>query len=180
LRSIRVTFSIADLNNIDLESDYEDRALGDEEGEESEDTNINGGRNRNFKATPEDSVENAIEDAKDQESFPARICTTVEKPGKGALVIEAVAQDGMITINEARYYPDALDKTAQISHEQRDMYTGPHFSNLDEDLQLLFEKYLDERGIDTALALFVPDYIDMKEQKEYMRWLSTMKDFIDA
>jgi hypothetical protein len=26
------------------------------------------------------------------------------------------------------------------------MYTGPPFGNLDEDLQVLLERYLDERG----------------------------------
>jgi len=44
---------------------------------------------------------------------------------------------------------------------------------LDEDLQLLLERYLDERGINTALALFVPDYVDFKEQREYLSWLSS-------
>jgi complement component 1 Q subcomponent-binding protein len=178
LRSIRVTFSIADLNNIDPDSDYEDRALDDEE-EGSEDT-INEGQNKDLKAAPE---ENAGEDAKDQGSFPARVYVVIEKPKKGALAIEAFAQDGMIDIHQVFYHPDASyasDKLAQVIHERQEMYTGPPFSNLDEDLQLLFDKYLDERGINTALALFVPDYIDLKEQKEYARWLSKMRDFIDA
>jgi complement component 1 Q subcomponent-binding protein len=53
------------------------------------------------------------------------------------------------------------------------LYTGPPFNNLDEDLQILLEKYLEERGINTRLALFIPDYIDHKEQKEYIRWLNS-------
>ena len=32
----------------------------------------------------------------------------------------------------------------------------------------------------TALAIFVPDYIDMKEQKEYVRWLENVKSFVEA
>lgn len=59
------------------------------------------------------------------------------------------------------------------------LYTGPPFQQLDEDVQSLFEQYLDARGINTALALFVPDYIDVKEQKEYTAWLSRVKEFVD-
>lgn len=54
------------------------------------------------------------------------------------------------------------------------MYLGPPFGNLDEDLQVILERYLDERGINTALALFVPDYVDYKEQREYVTWLNGM------
>lgn len=59
-------------------------------------------------------------------------------------------------------------------------YLGPPFANLDEDLQILIDRYLDERGINSALAVFIPDYIDMKEQKEYTTWLSNVKGFVAA
>lgn len=120
----------------------------------------------------------------DQEpSFPSRVNVVVEKAGKGALAVETVAQDGMIIIENAYYYNDASlahAKTADMIHARQDLYVGPPFSNLDEDLQVLLERYLEERGINTALAIFVPDYIDMKEQKEYLNWLSNVKNFIEA
>jgi complement component 1 Q subcomponent-binding protein, mitochondrial len=171
------------LNNIDPEADYEDPAMGDEEDM----SNINQGRQDQFKQAPEDSISAADgeqgEGEGQEESYPARVNIVVEKPGKGALAVETVAQDGVIVIDNVYYYPDAsyaLAKTADKAHERQDMYVGPPFGNLDEDLQVLFEKYLDERGINTALALFVPDYIDMKEQKEYLRWLSNVKGFVEA
>ena len=37
----------------------------------------------------------------------------------------------------------------------------------------MLERYLDERGINTELALWVPEYIDFKEQREYIDWLSS-------
>jgi complement component 1 Q subcomponent-binding protein, mitochondrial len=185
LSSIRISFSIADLNNIDPESDYEDRAMGDEEDIDSE--NINQGRQDQFKVAPEDSMSAAdgeeAEGGDQEESYPARVNIVIEKPGKGALAVETVAQDGMIVIDNVYFYPDAsyaLAKTAEKAHERQDLYVGPPFGNLDEDLQVLFEKYLDERGINTSLALFVPDYIDMKEQREYLRWLSNVKSFVGA
>jgi len=177
--TIKVTFSIADLNNVDPEADYGDRAMEDEEYGTD---NINQGASKNFKQAPEDSVEVEAEEEA-PESFPARLNVVIEKAGKGALSVESVAQDGMIVVDNVYYYSDpahAYAKTAEKVREREDLYVGPPFGNLDEDLQVLLEKYLDERGINTALALFVPDYIDMKEQKEYLRWLSNTKSFIEA
>lgn len=82
----------------------------------------------------------------------------------------------MILIENVHYHQSAELATAQSAEadwERRGHYVGPPFGNLDEDLQVLLERYLDERGINTALALFVPDYIDYKEQKEYMAWLNS-------
>lgn len=114
----------------------------------------------------------------DQEpSFPARVNVTIEKAGKpGAMQIETIAQDGEIVIENIYYFPKAEladAKTADLDWSRRNLYTGPPFGNLDEDLQVLLEKFLDERGVNTALALWVPEYIDFKEQREYLSWLSS-------
>jgi Mitochondrial glycoprotein len=39
------------------------------------------------------------------------------------------------------------------------------FDHLDVAVQELFEQYLEERGVNSALALFIPEYAEMKEQK---------------
>ncbi len=157
---------------------------------------INSGRtkNGNINVAPEDSIspadrpelsddegrapEGVEDDENAQEpSIPIRLEVTIEKPGRGALQLETVANDGMIAIENVYYYPDAQlaqTKSADQELRKREMYLGPPFANLDEDLQVLFERYLDERGVNTALALFVPDYVDFKEQREYLRWLSGM------
>ncbi|RCH81031.1 hypothetical protein CU097_000071, partial [Rhizopus azygosporus] len=41
-------------------------------------------------------------------------------------------------------------------------------------------RYLEERGINSALANFLPDYIEYKEQKEYIQWLDNMKNTLIA
>lgn len=198
---IRITFSIADLNAMDQDPDQygEDKAQFDEDegdltdaqsgGAQSKGT-INQGRSKdgNFKVTTEDRVAPADrpelmddesaneEDADQQPSFPARLNVTIEKPGKGAVHIETTAQDGEILIENVYYYskPELADApTAELDWSKRNIYSGPPFGNLDQDLQLLLERYLDERGIDTALALWIPDYIDFKEQREYLNWLSS-------
>lgn len=151
--------------------------------------NINQGDQKSFKSAPEDSISAADQEGAEgegdeqEQSFPARVNVVVTKPGKGALAIECIAQDGMIVIENTYYYADAahaIAKTPEKMAERQDMYVGPPFSNLDEDLQVLLERYLEERGVNAALAIFVPDYIDMKEQREYLRWLSNVKDFVEA
>jgi len=114
------------------------------------------------------------EEESQEPSFPAHLNITVERPGKGALQFEAIAQDGLIVIEQVYYFKDSAKAhdVSAATDMKGDPYTGPPFGNLDEDLQVLFEKYLEERGINTQLALFVPEYIDFKEQREYLGWLS--------
>ena len=203
-----MSFSIADLNNIDPDEEAynEDPAL-EEEGEEANPSNIpgsaqSGGANTkgtvnqgytpggNINVAPEDRIAPADREdladepdpsedagANEEPSFPARINVAIQKKGKGTLQIETVAEDGEIQINSVNYFRDtklAQPETAEAQWKRGDLYEGPPFGNLDEDLQLMLEKYLDERGINTQLALWVPEYIDFKEQREYLNWLSSM------
>jgi complement component 1 Q subcomponent-binding protein len=41
------------------------------------------------------------------------------------------------------------------------------------------QSYLEKRGFNTLMATFIPDYIDVKEQKEYLSWLGRIKDFVE-
>ncbi|KAK5662581.1 hypothetical protein OQA88_8494 [Cercophora sp. LCS_1] len=164
--NITVTFSIADLQNYDPEVYDEDAALGDENlGEQSE------------------ATEGEEADGAEEPSPPCRLNVVVEKPNKGALAIEAVAQDGAIVVENLFYYEDAKlahSPNAEAAHAAQNVYPGPPFGSLDEDLQILMERYLEDRGITQSLATFVPDYMDMKEQKEYIAWLNNVKGFVDA
>ena len=150
---------------------------------------VNAGHTKggNINIAPEDRVapadreglaeeEPAPANDEDEPSFPARINVMIEKVGKGTLQIETTAQDGEIVIENVYYFKDAEladAKTAELDWKRKDLYEGPPFGNLDEDLQVLLERYLDERGINTALAMWVPEYIDFKEQREYLNWLSS-------
>ncbi|KAK4696752.1 hypothetical protein P7C71_g1214, partial [Lecanoromycetidae sp. Uapishka_2] len=208
--SIRVSFSIADLNamNDDADEYGEDKALYDEDPGEIPESAQSGGANTkgiinqgrtkggNISIAPEDRVapadreelaedESATGDADPnaEPSFPARVNVMIEKKGKGTLQIETTAQDGEIVIDNVYYFQNAEladAKTAELDWKRRNLYEGPPFGNLDEDLQVLLERYLDERGVNTALALWVPEYIDFKEQREYLNWLENVKSFVDA
>lgn len=153
---------------------------------------INQGNTRdgNIRVAPEDRVAPAdreelndeYDEDMEQQGFPAHANIRIERPGKGALAIDATAQDGDFLIEDLWYFPsaDLADPaTAEKDWARRTLYTGPPFNNLDEDLQVLLERYLEERGINTRMALFIPDYIDHKEQKEYIRWLNNVKSFVE-
>jgi len=117
--------------------------------------------------------------------FPVRLAIRITRsssPTSGALAIDAVAQDGEIIIENLYHYATtqlADPKSAEDDYARRNVYTGPPFGNLDEDLQILMERYLEERGVDTNMALFVPDFVDWKEQKEYLGWLGNVKKFFE-
>ena len=150
---------------------------------------INAGRTKggNIAMAPEDRIapadnedlatdESLGADEDNEPTFPARVNVMIEKAGKGTLQIETTAQDGNIVIDSVYYFKDtelADAKTAELDWKRRNLYEGPPFGNLDEDLQVLLERYLDERGVNTALAMWVPEYIDFKEQREYLDWLSS-------
>ncbi|EEH03166.1 suaprga1 [Histoplasma capsulatum G186AR] len=182
---IRVAFSLSDIQDLT----ENDSALADEHDDLDAPTNERQGRGSQVPVAPEEKVseadqeEEGFEDEDQVPSYPARVSVTIEKKGKGAMQIETIAQDGFIQIQNVGYFAKAdLANAASAEKEwtRQSLYSGPPFGNLDEDLQTLMERYLEERGIDSALALFVPDYIEFKEQQEYIRWLRNLKTFVEA
>lgn len=170
---IRVIFSISDINNTVEE-------FADEE-EEIPVKHHEGG----LKEGEDEEKEEKEEEEEEEGSFPVRATVLVEKEGKGSLVLNTVAQDGYLHIDAVRFFKEgqiATDEiaTKEIGEQRQDLYMGPVYEELDEDLQRTFIKYLEERGIDTALATFLPDYVDYKEQKEYVNWLKDVNDFVSA
>ncbi|KAL4926897.1 MAM33 family protein [Aspergillus undulatus] len=178
---IRLTFTVADLQNLSEQEDLD--GIPDEldfQGHQP----VNQGTGGNIAQHPEDSIAPADREGEDLEpSFPARVNVTIEKPGAGALLIQTLAQDGLFQVEEVSYFnkPDlAHAATAEKDWTRQSLYAGPPFENLDEDLQTYIERYLEERGINAELATMIPDYIQVKEQKEYVRWLENFHNFVAA
>jgi len=164
---IKIMFSIADLDTPPVAEEQEELAAAIE----------------GTTPQPPPVVEAESEDGSAGESFPVRTTITIQKEGKGALVMDAIAQDGMFMLDAIAFYKDeklASDMTVDADWNRRALYMGPEFDALDETLQQEFEGFLEERGIDSNLALFIPDLAEWKEQKEYVSWLDGVKNFIDA
>jgi complement component 1 Q subcomponent-binding protein len=97
------------------------------------------------------------------------------------LTVAATCTDAIFVIDQVTFSKQspANPETAQTTFEEAQGYGGPPWQQLDEEFQLLMERYLEERGINTALAMFIPDYAELKEQKEYINWLKNLKSFVD-
>lgn len=190
--TITVRFTTADINDFPDEEQpnpFEDQALDEEFDGQSGGANtkgsVNKGRTSGGNAKVEPEEEGEFDDAQEEgATFAASLTVTITKEGqKGALVIEALAEHSAIEISNMFYFADAKladPKDPQTEFSRRGIYPGPAFGQLDEDLQLLLDEYLAERGIDATLAIFIPEYIDFKEQKEYLRWLKNVKAFVAA
>jgi complement component 1 Q subcomponent-binding protein len=187
---ITVSFSIADLA-FDQDLAEEDEAFDDEELDTDSLQNPNQQRGVSAQGGSRSApAEEAIEEDEEEGDMdgevvpPVRLSIVVEKPGKGsgALSIEATAQDGEISVDNVHYYPEAKQafaSSAEASHGRAQVYPGPPFGTLEEDLQVLVEQYLEERGVTPALAVFAPEYVNWKEQQEYVAWLKNVKSFVD-
>ncbi|KZT07041.1 mitochondrial glyco protein [Laetiporus sulphureus 93-53] len=153
--TIRLMFSIADIQN-EHETEFE-------ENEENEET-----------ADEEEPIH----------SYPIRCSFSVTKSTtEGALTIDAMCQEGAFIVDNISFYTDAklgTDLTAEADWKRRGLYIGPQFDTLDVAVQEEFEKFLQERGINESLALFIPEYAEYKEQKEYVSWLKNVKTFVEA
>ncbi|KAF9892958.1 Mitochondrial acidic protein mam33 [Aspergillus nanangensis] len=174
---IRLTFTVADLQNLSEQEDFDDAALDEMNFESGQAANAS----QDAKAPADRDLDDLDRDL--EPSFPARVNVTIEKPSNGSLLIQTVAQDGLFQIEEVSYFskPDlAHAQTAEKDWARQSLYAGPPFENLDEDLQTFMERYLEERGVNAELANMIPDYIQVKEQKEYVRWIENVKNFISA
>ncbi|KAJ5711723.1 hypothetical protein N7488_005879 [Penicillium malachiteum] len=164
---IRVTFTVADINNLseDPMDDLHDDALSDE---------------ADFQQSSRD-VES--EDEILPPTFPARLSIAIEKANSGALLIQAVIQDGDLQVEEISHFKEAeiaYSQTAEKDWTRQSLYAGPPAENLDPELLAFWGRYLEERGLNVEFQTMVTDYIAYKEQKEYVSWLENVRKFIAA
>ncbi|KAJ5965536.1 hypothetical protein N7481_012250 [Penicillium waksmanii] len=106
-----------------------------------------------------------------------------DKPSNGALLVQAVIQDGDLQIEEIAHYSNAEVANAQTAEKdwtRQSLYAGPPAENLDPELLAFWGRYLEERGLNLEFQNMVTDYIAYKEQKEYMRWLENVRKFVSA
>ncbi|ORY41055.1 mitochondrial glyco protein [Rhizoclosmatium globosum] len=118
------------------------------------------------------------------EQFAVNVTIVIEKKAatdNGALEILATVQDNAFFVDSVRFNPSSTIMTAQNAEadwQRNGSYGGPVFQDLDEGLQDQFHDFLRERGFDEALAEFVPQYIDFKEQNEYTEWLKRVGEWV--
>ncbi|KZV49100.1 hypothetical protein F511_27805 [Dorcoceras hygrometricum] len=116
-----------------------------------------------------DDDEEGEESANEQPSIP--------------LVIQVSKTSGPILEFNCTAYPDEIEINSLSvkdvdAAENQIPYEGPDFSDLDENLQKAFHKYLEIRGIKPSTTNFLHGYMVDKDSKEYITWLKNLEKFI--
>ncbi|XP_057959673.1 uncharacterized protein At2g39795, mitochondrial-like [Malania oleifera] len=58
-------------------------------------------------------------------------------------------------------------------------YLGRDFKNLDEKLRSRLHEFLQERGVNDELSVFLHDYMMNKDRIELIHWLGSVKSFVE-
>jgi len=99
--------------------------------------------------------------------------------GKSGLIVEATSMDTEINFSSVMVSQDvATSMKLHRFERQMKQYPGPDFSTLDERIQSSMTEYLEGFGVNEQLCSFVECMSLDKDQRLYMRWLSTVRDFI--
>ncbi|XP_020577891.1 uncharacterized protein At2g39795, mitochondrial-like [Phalaenopsis equestris] len=73
---------------------------------------------------------------------------------------------------------ESMASSSSDHFDTQEAYQGPEFSDLDENLQKALHKYLEVRGINSSLYRFLYEYMINKDEREYLKWLKKLKEFI--
>ncbi|KAK9282311.1 hypothetical protein L1049_005225 [Liquidambar formosana] len=80
-------------------------------------------------------------------------------------------------------WPDSIDIQKLFMHGRDQTvaqpYTGPEFKELDDELQNSLYEFLERRGINDELAVFLHEYVTNKDKTEFIRWMGSVKSFIE-
>jgi len=162
--TITVQFNIADFETGALDPEEADAALHDED-------DLPGSKQHVEEFSEEDEL---------QPAFSVNVNVLVQRPNKGSLKFQLIAENGEFLIDRVLVLPQSSVSAAELlKEESTSTYTGPPFGQLDDELQSIIDAYLYARGITPHFASVVPDYIDGKEQKEYLAWLDRVKTFVN-
>lgn len=106
------------------------------------------------------------------DSADVQFNVTVTK-GDKALVFECVSDGTYFDIRHVSLEPaEGIDSDT--------VFTGPVFSELDNELQESFRAYIAERGVNEDLGEYLRHLMYDKEQEEYVHWLEGVKGFVGS
>ena len=119
----------------------------------------------------QDAVEDYEGDEDEEPNAGVRYTISATKAGK-SMVWNCVTRDASSTIQGVGLTNEDVDLVQKTSGISENLYQGPDFTELAEDLQDAFHEYLEEElGIDSDFSAFVTMYTDYKEQSQYVNFL---------
>nr|XP_043636498.1 uncharacterized protein At2g39795, mitochondrial-like [Erigeron canadensis]XP_043636499.1 uncharacterized protein At2g39795, mitochondrial-like [Erigeron canadensis] len=79
-------------------------------------------------------------------------------------------------------WPDSIEIEKVFMRDQDGMagkpYLGPPFGDLDDEVQTSLYDFLENRGINDDLALFLHKCMQHKSKNEYIRWMGSVEAFV--
>ena len=81
------------------------------------------------------------------------------------------------SVDVENFFINNTDKLLDIKNIHN-LYDGPKFKEMEDDLQDGMLLYLEENGIDSNFAEVIQNVISVKEQEEYIRFLDELKKFV--
>ena len=103
------------------------------------------------------------------EQFSSTFRVEVNKGGDDSMVYHCNAT--MDTVE--------VERIAFGSTDSDDVFSGPAFEEMPDDLRDAFSMHLYDRHIDGDLGTFILLYSEMKEQQEYINWLDKISSFVE-
>lgn len=113
------------------------------------------------------------EDEEPEEPYLINFDVLLTKGGAGDKVHFSCVAGDKLTVRNIAIIPNGKEIG------DTELYSGPVYQYLDEELKTSFLEYLAERKIDDNLSDFILMYSKQKEQKEYEGWLSSVLDFVE-
>ncbi|ODV95390.1 hypothetical protein PACTADRAFT_24933, partial [Pachysolen tannophilus NRRL Y-2460] len=158
---IHVYFDVVQITNSPFENE-----MDEQDDEQLIDENNEDGELRNLVNDTIANVNVVIENTTDNSAIGIDLLLSVS--------------NNKFAINGLSHFEDAtlaLSETAEADSKRQLKYNGPPFSNLAEELQDSLTGYLTSRGIDEQLGDFIVAYSTVKENNEYISWLTNLKKF---
>mmetsp|Transcript_67080 Transcript_67080/g.160789 ORF Transcript_67080/g.160789 Transcript_67080/m.160789 type:complete len:227 (+) Transcript_67080:115-795(+) len=112
-------------------------------------------------------------DSNDATEFTVIVEEKAAKKGMTFYCSTLSGEDHRFTIGQVATHASAEEA------ESDTRYQGPDFEDLDEQLQESLDEYLAELGVSNDLCDFIDQMALDKEQREYIRWLKSVKSFIE-
>uniref|UniRef100_A0A0D3EJH2 Uncharacterized protein n=1 Tax=Oryza barthii TaxID=65489 RepID=A0A0D3EJH2_9ORYZ len=128
------------------------------------------GEGKNASKDDEDEDEDEDESAGDSS---VSLKVTVSKGSGPKLEFTCTAFREEITIDDM-----LIVENAAAEGDEKFPYEGPEFTELPVNVQKGLFKYLEQRGITLPTTNYMHDYMVTKQTKEYVGWMTKLKDFV--
>ncbi|XP_013641693.2 uncharacterized protein At2g39795, mitochondrial [Brassica napus] len=94
-----------------------------------------------------------------------------------------ISKDGQTLEIMCSAWPDTIQISKffvrKSSKNSPNAYVGPEFDEMEDELQDSVYQFLEERGISDDLAVFLHQYMKNKDKAEYIRWMETVKSYVE-